>query len=310
MGKNIMVKPIGNIAKYDFITPSLYFKDKVNDNHHDILYERSKTIEKKTLFIKEFDHKLDGILLHYLFFSKNITAIVVWPISNIILNKDNYLYKKLAKSGTIHAVKKITLSSKQMFNLFYQLYYSNKHMKTLDKLKKKQLKCHANNKVNIIQIVFYETEKKINGNNADFKQELRLSVQKRVSIKASSTAFLHATDNFTEMIELAKIVCNLNSVNFLERQNIAKMLEDKETLKKLLSFKDNIYDLSLFNQELILFSDKFVSFSLGSKKDDQLIIYQQKNILNQDKIVKTNNKIDYFNPLGYYYYLGIKFHNK
>jgi hypothetical protein len=307
------IKGLGKIEPYSYFSAISYFKTKTNNiksvgKYYDNLYEKSQTIRKESLFIENSDKILDTLLLHYLYFHPNTTAMVLWPSSKVILTREHFLYKELENNGIIHGVKKITLTSNQIINFLYQIYYGNSFIKTPKKLKKKQEKIQATNLSNTLYIIFYETTEKISGKNAPFKQKMRQLLQRRVRSGATSNNLLHATDNFMETIELAKLVCNQNSLELLNYQDLEGIMSDRLILSQFMKFKKSIYsEMSLYHQELILFNKGFVSFSLGNTVKQPLILNQYKDIMKESPMIITDDSLPYFGPSNFYYFLGMKF---
>lgn len=323
--KNIHLNPINRVTCYDFISPLKYFHNRVekdtDKDYYSELIDIAKKIKKETLIISNNNKNLFNIFLHYLFFQSGVTAMILWPKSNtcfkpvtsnestISINKETFFYKELEHYGTIHGIVCVDLNNKQMMNFIYQVYFNNRFIKTTSKLKNKLTKIKDNSNTNCFYVIFYETDKKINGKNASFKQHLRGLIQRRLGSSNSSNTLLHATDNFTEMIEMAKLLLP-TSLEFLKYQNIEQVINSNHIISQLLKFKKQIYKLDIFRQELILFNKDYIDFSMGDRIDQtELRVNQYNSYLEVDDggIIEKNTRIKYLNPDYYYYFLGLKF---
>lgn len=307
--RRTLTKPIYTVDNHNFSAPFRYFSSKAiterEKDYYDNLIRKSKEYNGTPIIS---DNNISStILLHYLYFKKNVTAIVIWPITNMDITPSNFLYKELEKYGTIHGIIKLELTFFEMQNFIYQVYFNNNYIKTMEKLKGKTTKVSSkSSKSNKITVIFYETRQEINGKNAKFKQHLRGVVQRKLKTNVLSNILLHATDNFTEMIELARLVCNENSLKLLGEQQIGEIIKNTKIMNIFLTIKYHIYsNLNLYQQDNILFNRGFIDFSIGFPVDD-LLITQRDNVIEPSKVTETDKKLKYYDPANYYF-LGMKF---
>jgi hypothetical protein len=231
---DIGLKPLfDNIKKFDYSEPtkklSEYYKGS-DPNYFKELYSKVKNTKwSAPVFWDDFSLLVDGMMLNYIQCFPNMSLMVLWPTCDISKHiKQTNFYKKLEENGTIHGGKKITMSRKQIQGLIFQLYYDKSGFKNFFRIKKKQLNSNANERLNTVHFLFYECNKPeiISGKDATFKTELR-EILKKESGKSDdfpANFFLHVTDTFAQTVEISKLICNRNSMRFLNYQRLDRLL--------------------------------------------------------------------------------------
>ena len=228
--------------------------------------------------------KLDDILLQYIRFSKNMVPIIIWPT----ISSENFFKKKeskefvdyLNKNGTIEIVKYMNVTKKQSESLIYQIYKSLflKNYKNIkDNIDNKCL----NQKDNLIIFIFWKPTKNNtyyfgDGDDNKGKQILRkllLNQEKQKGYVGSldhikstkdqeynTKCLMHITDNEIETIELAQLVFNRNSFEFmsLQRIDLLSFRYDKFTRSILII---NLYKRIIYKYCELIDINRFLSFS-------------------------------------------------
>lgn len=283
-----------NISNYDYIEALKYFKNVYSSDLYEKLLNKILNYNGSLLYLKNNTLR-NEVLLKYLYLLKNITGIVIWPISKIDnLESNSFFIRELNKYGVIHGIKEIDLTKHEAINFIYQLYYGNKYFNNNNKFTKKLNKSKIDSNLNKIYIIFYETNQRINGMNAPFKSHLRKTIIKNKHLDVHSNLVIHATDNFNETIELAKMVLNKNSLKFLENMNVASHMKNINLCESLKKIKKITNNFNLKDRDNILVS---------INKDSSIIVYQNEIF---DNSFTINNKIDYYNLDNFYYYIGLK----
>ena len=266
---------LDNINKFDYLEPIKKLAEYYGkDSFYNKLYGKvqQQTINKP-LIIKEFDYDRDEILLQYSKCMKNLAILVIWPIAKIDNLQSDPFYEELLSEGEIHAIKYLNMSKKQIQGLIYQIYYNKPCFKDMNSIISKQKNLEAYNSNNKIICVFFEAHKPelLSGTDANLKVKFRQILKKTCEVKPNH--FLHATDNHTELQELAQLFCNKNSIRLLQYQRIDRIVQNNYSFSKILTmtYKNWLYQniLPIDQLRFMLFSS-VVLYSLGLRNINDL----------------------------------------
>lgn len=286
---NIETEPIfDNITPFNFPEPikqlAKYYHGS-DPNYYEELYDRikNKNLENQNpLFIKKYNYDLDETALQYIKCFKNMSCLVVWPISKYSNIFTTEFYDYLTKNGTVHIVKEIDVSYKQVQGMIYQIYYDKSGFKNLNSIKGKQQKGKADSDHNTFFIIFYEAKdfNAISGKDAPLKIKLR-EIIKKESHEPENTSlnyFLHITDNHTQCVELAQLFCNKNSMRIIQYARLDRVLHDRQKNSKaliyLMTFKNWLYQkIKPIDHIRFMLYSSIVLYSLGLRDANDLDVY-------------------------------------
>jgi hypothetical protein len=248
---DINLKPTFQIEDFDYIEPikklAEYYKESSSDYYQKVISSYGKENLKVPVFLKDFDYDKDEILLQYSKCISDSSIMIVWPISNIKTIQDTSFYNEIQKHGKVHWIKEINLTKKQVQGLIYQVYYDKSGFKEMKAIKGKQEKSKADEQKNKFFIIMYKADKfnEISGTDAALKVKFR-EILRSSSGTPSDTKpnlFLHITDNHTQVVELAQLFCNKNSIRILQYQRLDRILykDFYKSYVNLMTYKNWIY---------------------------------------------------------------------
>lgn len=291
-----------NVEVYDFLKPINHLANYYKDTNSDYYSQLGRKYENYTfttpLYIQEFSNNyydLDEIALEYVKCFSNLSLLLIWPIANITSNDDlqkSDFYSHLSKNGTIHIIKELTLTRKQIQGAIYQIYYDKSGFKDINSIKGKQQKGKADNQQNKIFLIYYQANNfdDISGKDAPLKLELRNILKKNTSeadnIKLNF--FLHITDNHTQLVELTQLFCNKNSLRLLQYQRLDRVLNksmDKSHIM-FMTFKKWLYqNIEPIDHIRFMNFSSIVLYSLGLREMNDLDLI----IMDKPQPATTNN---------------------
>lgn len=291
------------IKTHDYIEPikklSEYFKG-TKDNYYEYLLNKYNNYKfEKPFFFSNSDYELDEIMMQYIKCFEKSSIMIVWPIANIENIKTTKFYDELSKNGTVHAVKNISLSRKQVQGCIYQIYYDKSGFKRLDAIKGKARCGRADNKRNNFHIIFYEANnfKELSGKDAPLKVKLRNTLKETSGNEGKPNYYLHVTDNHTHVVELSQLFCNKNSLRMIHYQRLDRISYQERNLTPahiyMQTYKKWLYKMihPRDHPRFMIFSS-FVLYMLGLRKfnDIDLLIHHLPEISKTKDFFKIIDK--------------------
>lgn len=251
----------------------------------------------------------DYVMQYYIKSSTDISIIVVYPSSLKHPKLMDKLIKKLEDNGDIHYIKDIEMDYFMAYNMIYQLYSTEKRMKTntLIQYKIDRLGFENNNHTNTIKIIVYtltNKEKPISGKSAEFKMELRdIFVQEDIKTTKYLPGqdeyprgydYLHVSDDNNQSYEYAGMFFHENSLKFLKRQKTWRLIDMYKTQKLLNLTKKFFYDYSLNEFEKLMIFSSGVLFTYGIREanDIDCVLIENNVIKPSDIETKLDKDID------------------
>jgi hypothetical protein len=267
------LKPVKRLAYYyKHYFPKLYLRNR----------DKFKNMGKEPIYIEEYNDDMDQIVLQYSKCFKNMLMLILWPTCNINKNiKETNFYKLLEQHATVHAIKKVTLSYKEVQGSINQIYYDKDGFRKFDRIKEKQKNTMSDNNENKFHIILFipNEHDKITGTNAPLKKVFRENLMVESEITGiSENMFLHCTDNFRETVELSQLFFHKTSVKLLNIQRMDRFLNpnNEKSAILLMTHKNWLYkNIKLVDQMRFLIFSSMVLYSLGTRRanDLDLIIY-------------------------------------
>ena len=265
------IKPLYDNIKYkDYFEPIKKFSKENNNLFTNI-------IKKKEIN--------DLVMQYYIKASTDISIIVIYPSALKHKKLINQIIKNLENNGDIHYSKDIDLDYFMAYNLIFQLYASERRMKSnVDIMYKiNRLGFKDDGEINKIKIIVYtlkNKDKKINGKSAEFKMELRdLFVQEDIKTTIYNKEddryprgydYLHVSDDNNQAYEYSGIFLHENSLKFLKKQKSWRILEMKKTKLLIDRIKNFMYDYSQYELEKLMIFSSGVLFAYGIREANDL----------------------------------------
>ena len=309
---NLKLQPMfPDIGEYDFYTPIAnlqnYFSKSESDYYNDLL----KSIEdiknnnsKKSL--NDFDNIdsqiKDIVITNYIQSRESIFIITIWTYGIKYMND---LIKFLQNNGNVYYDKTLTFTRNGLSNLMFTMY---------DEFAKESREYYINKKLgydgitqldNQIGIIVFDNvqNKKLSGKDSDFKRIIRDFIVNKLKYdnpNANSIPgndIIHINDNFYQSINYAHFLFNKNSLEFLEKININRLLNPELNKESTLlnTYKKFIYE-NFSQQEIMRFCliDNSIFSSYGITLDIDIngivmnIQSNDKNELKFEEIVCEN----------------------
>jgi len=256
-----ILDPILNIGAFEYTKIIKYLKYKFPYcSYYRDIYEYIRNKNLKKLNQSEMS---DKIINEYIKCRPNIKVIILYPSIEDI--------KKLESYGTICYIKELKMTYKMMYNLLYQIYATTDKMKTdyeiAGTLKELNL-----TEDTTIKIIVFEKEKEIELENF-FETNVRIN------------------KTFNDAIDFANIFFNINSINFLEKQNCREFLDFKKNQSDLLILKKKLYNLSIVEQYKFLITSGTILSIYGVRKFKDIDMYATDDIN-----INSNNYKSLFGP--------------
>jgi len=265
------IKPLYDNIKYkDYFEPIKRFSEE-----NDKIF--ASVIKKKKIN--------DTVMQYYIKASNDISILVIYPSALKHKKLINQMIKKLEDNGNIHYTKDINLDYFMAYNLIFQLYASEKRMKSntdiIYKINRLGFKDYDEiNKIKIIVYTLKNKEKKINGKSAEFKMELRdIFVQEDIKTTVYNKDddryprgydYLHVSDDNNQAYEYSGIFLNENSLKFLKKQKSWRILEMTKTKLLIDKIKNFMYDYSQYELEKLIIFSSGVLFAYGIREANDL----------------------------------------
>jgi hypothetical protein len=258
----------------------------------------------------KYDILNDLVIQYYIKSRTDISIIILHPKAVEYNNVSDNVIDKLKKHGDIHYIKDLNLDYFSGYNLFFQLYASEKRMKKnseiIYKINRSGFKDDKlENKIKIIVYTLTDKNKKISGSTAEFKKEIRdFYVNEAIKTTIYETDddnyprgydYIHISDDVNQSYEYAGIFFHKNSLKFIKRQKSWRMLEMVKTKILFNKLKDFIYSYSQKEVESLLIFSSGVLFSYGVREANDLdCILLENNIIKPELIeeLNKNNMLD------------------
>jgi len=282
------IKPMYDNIKYkDYFEPiKRYSKD--NDNVFDDIIKKNKIN--------------DYVMQYYIKSSIDISIIVIYPSALKHEKLTDKLIDKLKENGDIHYIKDIEIDYFMAYNIIYQLYSTEERMKKNSDLIYKIerlgfINDGSTSKIKIIAYTLTNKSKRINGESAPFKMELRdIFVQediKTTKYKSDDDKYprgydyLHVSDDNNQAYEYAGMFFHENTLSFLKKQKTWRLLDMQKTHKLMNFIKKFFYDYSLneFEKLIIFSSGTLYTYGIREARDIDCILLE-----NNKESTKEKNK--------------------
>lgn len=283
------------VEDFDYVEPIKYLTKYYGVYYNELLDRIQKQIFKPPIYINDHHYDLDEMILQYCKCIKDMSLMVVWPVANVTNIQKTKFYFELEQNGKVHAIKEMVLSRSQLNGVIYQTYYNKSGFKSMDAIKGKAAKSRGRNHVNRIFVIFYKANNfsQISGKNAPLKVKLRESLREDSPNKTDKlNFFLHVTDNHTEVVELAQLFCNKNSMRIIHYQRLDRILYGRyaKSIMLFMTYKNFLYQKIRPTDHIrfMLFSSAVLA-SLGARNanDIDLIVHHDPTNTKTDNFFKT-----------------------
>ncbi len=247
---------------------------------------------------------LDYLCFEYSKLRDNVYVICLWPILDeknrnksieIIRNSLNVIYEKNVK-----------FNYNGLRNFMIEIYGHQSWIGTPENrysgVDDKVSNCF--NESNYLTCIFVED---------DIEKVLDIKARVRDMVKIGNHS-IHSTDNHNETIDMASLILNNNSINFLNNGNPSKY---PNMIKKIKMFKDELIKANVNLNDVIIDSGTVLSmYGLRENNDIDFLINEHvsnklPNTIDNHNEYKQffSTSIDdmLFNPQNHYYYFGLKF---
>lgn len=269
---------IYDLIDFDYLGPikflSKYYKDN-DSNYYNELINRNNNLEKP-IFIKDFDYDKDEILLQYIKCIKNMKILLFWPSMDIKNIFDSQITKFLETFGSIHAIKEINLTSKQMEGIIYQINYDKKEFKNLSNIQKFMNKIEADQSKNKIFVLFYSSDEFVDlENNPIILNQLTKIIPNNKQSNVDLNNYIKTINNFTNVIEISQLFCNKNSLRILQYQRLDRIFNQNfdKSLYNLMTFKNWMYqEINIIDQIRFLLVSGITLYALGLRQASDIDI--------------------------------------
>ncbi|MGN1165312.1 MAG: DUF1919 domain-containing protein [Lachnospiraceae bacterium] len=261
------------------------------------------------LFFRKYmmsDVSMGYMAIQYAYLKKNCFLACLWQ--KVDLRKSKEVEEKLRTIGNIVYSQDIFLSYNGMCNFMAQIYGHQAWTGSIDDhfigVRGKVDECYREGQP--VRTYLFEAE----------NLESVIDIKRRIrDIFQIGNHSIHISDNWDETIEMAEMLYNRNSVDFLNRANPYKysnVYKKVNTLKKVLS--DNEYD-----QRRFIWSPDAVLEVCGIQPISELKFWTDYNFEVEYQIAGVSNAFDglqysdnslkdlLYNPSHYFYFNGMKF---
>jgi len=218
-----------NIVEYDYLSPLIKLSDYHSpDNYYSKLLKRNEVqlnnASDKRLRLNLVDDidpsDRDLIMLQYAKCRKNLFAVTLWRPAMPGLDS---LVEFLEKNGEIYYIKTINLSRNALKNLMFAYYDEFSYEEALVFIGKKLDYVDVTDDNNPVVFILFDNtlSKKISGQGASFKQELRNLIIESSGVDKTrdrGNDMIHINDYFYQTIEYSEILLNDNTIRFLDKQ--------------------------------------------------------------------------------------------
>jgi endonuclease/exonuclease/phosphatase family metal-dependent hydrolase len=272
------------------------------DDYFEPLKRFSK--ENNNIFDNIVKNKIlnDLVIQYYIKSRVDISIIILYPKAKSS-EKIKEMMTKLEENGSIHYTKDIEFTYYAILNLIYQLYASEKRMKKISDIiyKADRIGFVNDGVLRKVKVIVYTCKNNIiNGSSAPFKMELRdLFLQEDIkTTKFDNTDeryprgydYLHVSDNINQSYEYAGIFFNENSLRFLEKQKVWRLIEMNKTKNLFDKLKNFFYNYSQLELEKLLIFSSGVLYSYGIREANDLdCILLENDVIKPNLIEKLNN---------------------
>jgi hypothetical protein len=289
------LKPIDyEIQPFEFDKAIQHLNKYYNNINCDYYKNLLKETQKHNNDIKKYSQQVaDRIIFEYIKFRPNTFCLTIWPYAKKELTP---LFGFLENYGHVYYVKSIQLNYNAALNLIYQLYSDTKRFPTIQKLQEKlEYLGWKKDETKTIRVVFFENTSKevISGSQAALKTKIRNELLKYSDNKnLRGDDLIHINDLFYQTIEYSKIYLHNNTLKFLKKQNLERLLDSKldsgrlylNTVKSW--FIDNIlladYDRFLFFGSTVLYA-----YGLRNCRDVDGMVYGSEDMDTPNLVKKT-----------------------
>lgn len=298
------IKPMfDHVDQFDYISPLEKLVSYHSKNvYYDTLYKNNiKNLEKakkskiRLNLIDEINSAdRDSIMLQYVKCRPKTFIITLWKPAIESLDK---IIDLLEKNGNVYYIKTISLTRQGLNNLLFWYYDDFTYTERLNFIGKKMDYIDVVDDNNPVCYILFDNinDKKLSGQNSDFKKELRTKIMEFSGLdkdKYRGNDLLHINDYFYQTIEYSQLILNQNSIDVLNRQVCQSFISDNFTVPnlKIQTLRKNIYsEMSLLeiDRMIILGGTVFYAYGVRAFNDiDSIIIDIKPNrSYNLDKIV-------------------------
>ena len=269
-----------------------------------IIILKDKTIDFGANFFKERLLKIpyiEYIITEYCKLKENIFVFSIWPKTN---DRDT-IEKKITQNTNVIYSKELELTDNGYRNLMLQMYgkyncgdNTQNHFESI----------YAEGENNKKKTKIYIVEATNKGEILELKEEIR-------NIGNKNQNAIYSTEDKEETIEMAEVLLNKNSLDFL---NMAKSDKYESVYETIQLYKQQIEKYNLNPDEFIVDADSVLAvYGLKDEKKTSFLTYNQDYQKIENQCIKCNNEnSDLYketiaeiinNPKFYFYFLGVKF---
>lgn len=309
MDRNVSVIPVGKnnviLDGAHRVAIAAYYGHKVP-----IIRFEELTVNYSSQFFKERlldDKYLDYLVTEYCKINEGVYFACLWPKCN---NKElkEAAYNLIAHNFNVVYSKKVSLTNEGIYNLMIQVYKSHQWIGNVDNgfagARNKADSCYHENG-EVLSIIF-ESE------NLNEVLEVKNQIRDLFQLNNHS---IHITDNQTETVELAKLLLNSNSIDFL---NIGKPYTYPSFVYRLEGIKNKIIKAGLSLDDFVIDSSSTLAlYGLRDAEDIDYLSVKEDYLNIKDDFFSNHNKYISFynvslenlvyNPENYFIFNDIKF---
>lgn len=263
------LNPIKVLEPFEFVQSIEYMFNHFYDlqcSYYRDLYQKTREYQNN---ISKYDSTTaDNIILEYLKFRPTVSSIIIWPIAQSIdldsfLIQYGHLYYKRTRKFTYNGA----------VNLLHQLY-ADKQWYDLKWIKNKlEYLGWKDNMDNNVTIIFFENTSthRLTGSRAPLKTMIRDHIMSEIQKTTQQNNlrgddFLHANDEYYQVIEYSKIFLHDRTFKFINKQQLTNVLSFYKcgyyfnTLKKWM-----IENLDLVDYDRYLLMGNMSMYAYGIK---------------------------------------------
>lgn len=241
------------------------------------LYDETNKILEDNKLINKYNKHIDNACFHTINYYENVNLLMCVNLSK--KESYNYYLNNLKNSHKLYGIKNINIR----FNVLHKILYQIKYFDIYN---------------------YYDLMKKINNDYLFYseydKEYIEINILMLINKKydtfileeKENSILLYSNNKYQKKV-ISSIFYNENSINFIEKQNIEKLLSSKyeDNLKEIFGLKDEISKYDHFTQENILICSSSILMILGLRKNNDIDVYVD-NVKNKEELMKTLNNIN------------------
>lgn len=240
------------------------------------VYEETNKILSENKLINKYNKHIDNACYHSINYYENINLLTCINLSK----KESYDYyvNNMKYTHILYGIKTKNIKFNLLLKILYQIKYQ--YVKSYD-----ELVCTINK-----DYPFFEKY-----DNEYIEVNILLLISRKNDtfvLEEKNNCILFYSNNLYQKKIISSIFYNENSIKFLEKQNLEKVLsfDFKDNLKEFHNLKDEIFNYDYLTQENIMITSSTILMLLGMRKNNDTDVYVDK-VKNGDKIIDTFSKI-------------------